>query len=171
MLKLSILHYDKNIFDELQSNWGIVTSNCKDKKNIMTISWGSIGVMWNKNVVFVFIRPTRYSFDLIENSNMFTLSFFNPKYKNSLSIAGTTSGKDQDKFIESGFTPLYDIDNDVYYIKEASYVFKLKKLYKSTINECDFIDKSLINKFYPKKDFHHMYVAEITEFLVNEVEE
>ena len=46
------------------------------------------------------------------------------------------------------------------------YVFE--KLFAQELKEESFIDKSLIDKWYPSKDYHTMYVAEIEKVLVKE---
>ena len=39
----------------------------------MTVSWGGTGVLWGKNVVFIFIRESRYTKDFIDNGEFFSL--------------------------------------------------------------------------------------------------
>lgn len=90
-----------------------------------------------------FVRPTRYTFNLMEESERFTLSFMDESYKGAMKIMGTKSGRDTDKYKESGFVPVYDTDSGVSYIKNANVVFKCKKLY------ADFLRKNayLMNLF------------------------
>lgn len=38
--------------------------------------FGAAGVMWGKNVAFVFIRQTRYTKEFVDNGETFSLSFF-----------------------------------------------------------------------------------------------
>ncbi len=47
----------------------------------MTASWGGVGYLWNKPVVFVFVRPERYTFEFIERCDCFTLSFLCEEYR------------------------------------------------------------------------------------------
>lgn len=44
----------------------LVTAGNKDAFNTMTANWGGIGFLWNKPVVYVFIRPERYTFGFME---------------------------------------------------------------------------------------------------------
>lgn len=64
-----------NFFEAISKEWMLVTAGTKDKFNTMTANWGGVGYLWNKPVVFVFIRPERYTFEFVENSETFTLSF------------------------------------------------------------------------------------------------
>ena len=53
----------------------LVTAGSKEHFNTMTASWGGIGWLWNKPVVFVFIRSERYTYEFMEENEYFTLSF------------------------------------------------------------------------------------------------
>ena len=47
-------------FTKLSKEWALVTAGDKEKSNTMTVSWGGTGVLWGKNVVYIFVRDTRY---------------------------------------------------------------------------------------------------------------
>jgi flavin reductase (DIM6/NTAB) family NADH-FMN oxidoreductase RutF len=164
------LDYVKNPFKEIGENFALVTAGGKDGYNPMTVSWGSVGKLWNKNVIILFIRPERATWTYLEKNPKFTVSFFNGEYKENLTLAGRISGHDyKDKFSEIGLTPIYDVDADIYYAKEASYIFKCSKLYVGDIEEDGFIDKSLIEKFYGSHGgYHKVVVAQINSYFVNE---
>lgn len=167
MLKMNASEFS-NVFNEFQDNWALITAGGKDNANPMTVSWGGCGVLWNKRVCFLFVRPQRYTWQILKDTERFSLSFFNGEYKDELLKAGRMTGKGIDKFKEIGLTPIYDIDHNLTYPAEASYVFKLRKLYVGDIKEEGFIDKTLIDVNYPNKDFHHVIIAEITNTLYNE---
>ena len=46
-----------NFIEIIGKEWMLVSAGDKDKFNMMTASWGGVGFLWNKPVVFVFIRP------------------------------------------------------------------------------------------------------------------
>ena len=71
----------------------------------MTISWGSLGVMWGRPFVQVVVRPQRYTFEFMERYQTFTLCAFPRQYHQALSLLGTKSGRDGDKIAEAGLTP------------------------------------------------------------------
>ena len=64
---------------------------------MMTASWGGLGHMYNKPVAFCFINPTRYTYQLMENNDTYTLSFYTETYRDILNYCGTNSGRDKDK--------------------------------------------------------------------------
>ncbi len=168
MVKDSVGNFDKNIFKELGDNWALVTAGTREECNPMTVSWGTVGKLWNKNVVIIFVRPQRYTMEFINKAEKFTISFFDGKYKDELTKAGRMTGKGIDKFKEIGLTPIYDIDHGTYFPKEASYVFKLRKLYVGDINPEAFVDKGVLEANYPNKDYHKVIIGEIFQYLKNE---
>lgn len=75
---------DINPFTKLSKEWALVTAGDKEKSNTMTVSWGGTGVLWGKNVVFIFIRESRYTKDFIDNGEFFSLSFLSEKYRDEI---------------------------------------------------------------------------------------
>ena len=84
----------------------LVAAGDKEKFNMMTASWGSMGYLWNKPVVMVFVRPQRYTFEFTERKDEFTLSFFDEKYRHALDVCGSVSGRDVNKVQENGESSL-----------------------------------------------------------------
>lgn len=150
---------DSNVFTLIGSTWMLVTAGNKESFNMMTASWGGLGVLWHKNVSFIFIRPCRYTYQFIEKSNTYTLSFFDPKYKDVLNICGTKSGRDCDKVKETGITPAETANGSIY-VSEAKLVVECKKIYHQDLEPDHFLDPGIM-KNYPEKDYHRMYVGEI----------
>lgn len=75
MKKLDINNLEINPFNKIGKEWMLVTSKKEDKVNAMTASWGGLGVLWNKNIAFIVLRPQRYTKEFIDSSNEFSLSF------------------------------------------------------------------------------------------------
>lgn len=152
-----------NVFNKLNNEWALVTANNNNKVNTMTISWGGFGVIWNKNVATIYIRNSRYTKKIIDSSNYFTISFYDDKYRDKLKYLGTTSGEYIDKIKNVNFNTV--IDNKVSYFKEANMVIICKKIYKGTLESCNFLDGS-INNNYKDGDYHTMYIGEIEKILI-----
>lgn len=98
---------DINPFTKLSKEWALVTAGDKEKSNTMTVSWGGTGVLWGKNVVFIFIRESRYTKDFIDNGEFFSLSFLSEKYRDALKYCGAHSGRGEDKWSKAGLTLLH----------------------------------------------------------------
>jgi hypothetical protein len=53
-------------------------------------------------------------------------------------------------------------------IAQATLVLECKKLYCDMLKEECFLDKSIVDKWYPTKDYHKAYVLEITHAYIKE---
>ena len=95
-----------NVIKLIGKDWMLVTAGRPGDYNTMTASWGGAGFLWNKPVVFVFVRHERHTYGFMEREDVFTLSFFDEKYRKALSLCGTKSGRDTDKAAETGLTPV-----------------------------------------------------------------
>ncbi len=151
-------------FSLIADNWMLVTAGSNDEYNTMTASWGYIGEMWGQRSAIAVIRPQRYTFEFIENSDYYTLSFFSEKYKKELSYCGSHSGRDVDKVKECGFTPV--ITSKGIYFEEADMVLFCRKVYSSDLRPENFKDKAIIDKWYPQNDFHRAYFGIVEKVLV-----
>ena len=155
-----------NPFDKISRQWMLVTAGNVDASNTMTASWGGVGIMWGKPVATVYIRPQRYTKEFIDTKDTFTLSFYKEEFRKTLSFLGSVSGRDQDKVKEAGLTPV-SVD-DTMAFEEADLVLVCRKMYHAPMPPENFDDKSNDEKWYPQKDYHVMYIAEITKALVKE---
>ena len=154
-----------NPFNLIGNDWMLITSGNEENFNTMTASWGGLGVLWNKKVAFSFVRPQRYTFEFMEENELFTLSFFDAKHKDALRLCGRKSGRDCDKVKEAGLTPFFE--DNTHCFEEAKMVLVCKKIYSQFISPECMIDKSL-EKNYENKDYHKMFIGEILKCLVRD---
>ena len=75
MKSIAIKDLSENFFEVIGKEWMLVTAGSKEHFNTMTASWGGIGWLWNKPVVFVFIRSERYTYELWRRTNISPFSF------------------------------------------------------------------------------------------------
>lgn len=148
-----------NPFERIGKDWCLITAGTPESYNTMTASWGGVGILWGKEVVTCYIRPQRYTKEFVDREEYFTLSFFPDGYRNALSFCGTKSGRDYDKAAETGLTPLFT-DNTVAF-EEANLVLVCRKLYAQSMTEESFVDREVLEKDYPNRDLHTVYVGEI----------
>ena len=153
----------RNPFTLIHKDWMLITAEKEDKVNTMTASWGGVGIIWNKKVAYIFIRPQRYTKEFVDASQRFSLSVLPDSYRKELTYLGRVSGRDEDKIAKTGLKVAYE--EGVPYFEESKYVLICRKLYAQDLKGECFIDKSLDPKNYPTQDYHTMYVAEIEEVL------
>lgn len=159
----SIEQFEFNPFTKIGKDWALVSVGTKEKYNTMTVSWGGVGVLWGKNVAFIFIRDSRYTNELLKENGLFSISFPNEQYREAMNYCGSHSGRDVEKFKEAKLTAAFR--HGIPYVDEASIVMLCSKMAAVPINEDSFQDKSIKEKWYKDGDYHTMYVAEIIEVM------
>ena len=157
----------ENVIKLIGRQWMLITSGTKDNYNMMTASWGGLGILWYKPVCFIFVRPSRYTYQYLERDDNFSISFLNEDYKSLLNILGTKSGRDINKMEEANLTPVEDLDT--IYFQEARMVFICKKIYTHDINNKNFITP-IREDVYKDGDYHRMYICEIVKCLIKNEE-
>ena len=166
MLEVSPSKLQDNPFQMIGQDWMLITAEKEGKVNTMTASWGGLGVMWGKNVAFIVIRPQRYTKEFVDAADSFSLSFYDNSFHKILGYLGTVSGRDEDKVSKSGLTILHE--DSIPYFSEANTVLFCKKLFKQQYEEKSFIDTNLPGIHYPEKDYHYLYIAEISKIFEKE---
>jgi flavin reductase (DIM6/NTAB) family NADH-FMN oxidoreductase RutF len=151
-----------NAVNQWDKNWFLLTSGSflERKFNSMTISWGSIGVMWGKPFVQVVVRPSRHTYTFMEKYSDFTICSFGPEYKKILNLLGSKSGRDMDKINHSGLTPIGSKKVASPGFTEANLILECRTMYKARITPDQFKDAT-IESSYPSKDYHTSYFGEI----------
>jgi flavin reductase (DIM6/NTAB) family NADH-FMN oxidoreductase RutF len=150
------------------NDWAVVFAGNKESKNAMTVSLGGIGIMWNKSVVYIVIRKSRFTHDFIERENYFSVNFLSSDYKKELTYLGTKSGRNEDKIAKSKLNVDYIKvgGKDVPIFSDSQKTLVCKVIFKQAYTKESFLDSS-INKWYKDSDYHDLYIAEIVEALAN----
>lgn len=133
------------------------------RANTMTASWGGLGELWNKPVATIYVRPSRYTKEIIDESEYFSLSVLPNQYRNALEYCGTHSGRDGDKFRNAKIDVAYT--NGTPYIKQARLVLICRKLYAQPFDPYSFTNEKILKQNYKKDDFHTMYIGEIIKVM------
>lgn len=156
-----------NLFEAISKEWMLVTAGQPEKFNTMTANWGGTGYLWNKPVAFIFIRPERYTFQFLEQNDLFTLSFLGEAHKEVHKICGSQSGRDLDKVKATGLQPVVTPEGAITF-EQARLTLVCKKLYADTIRPEKFLVPGITEKWYDEAHggFHQMYIAEIVKVLV-----
>lgn len=155
----------ENLFRAVGEDWMLVTAEKKDGSvNTMTASWGGFGVMWGRPVCVCVIRPQRYTLEFVNEAERLTLSFLEDGHREALNICGKKSGRDCDKITEAGLDVVKD--GDIAGFAQARMVVAGKKIYVDRIKEDCFLDRSIIDSKYPKRDYHIVFVCEIEKVFV-----
>ena len=153
----------------------ILSVGNKNLYNSMTIEWGSLGVAFKKPVFTVYVKPDkpdRYTYEVMEKSDIFTVNFIERKLLKKFAIYGTKSGKDINKEEEAG-THIKFLEKGGITFGEAVEVYVCKKMAKSVIDEntMDPYIKELYRnnvKVYKTLKPHVLYIGEIIGHYIRE---
>jgi flavin reductase (DIM6/NTAB) family NADH-FMN oxidoreductase RutF len=145
-----------------EDGWFLLTSGDFEKGhfNAMTISWGSIGVIWSKPFVQVVVRPSRYTYTFMSKYPDFTVCAFGEEYREALQLLGSKSGRDLDKITASNLTLIRSQVVRAPSFFEANLILECRKLYQAPLIPENFLT-SEIEKCYSANDYHTSYFGEI----------
>ena len=129
--------FKTDIFNLFDQKWAVLTADTPDRWNAMTISWGSMGTIWGypqngRPIVTVYVDPLRYTYEVLNQSDSFTVSFFPEERRKDLIMMGSRSGRNGDRLKGSGLTPVNNHGFVTY--KEAELTFECRKLFQQTLD-------------------------------------
>ena len=139
--------------------------------NSMVIGWGHIGIEWGRPIFVAYVRESRYTKEMVENSGEFTVNVPMGDFDSSIiRICGSKSGRDLDKIKELGLH-LVDSDHvDVPGIQEFPLTLECKVIYKQK-QDLSAIPEDILARYYPEipgadfdgqsRDYHYAYYGEI----------
>ena len=114
-------------------------------------------------MVFVFVRPERYTYEFIEENEFFTLSFLGEEGKEIHKVCGSKSGRTTDKVAATGLRPVATPCGSVAF-ENSRLTLECRKLYGEDMKPSAFLAPETIEKWYndrPGGSIHKMYIAEI----------
>jgi len=161
------LHAD-HLLDRLKRGGVLLTTKAENKINTMTIGWGSISEYWGKEVFIVPVRHSRYTHDLLEKSQAFTVSV--PRYNElakQIAYCGSNSGRDVDKFEKCKLTAKVAKLVDVPIVGEAYLHYECKIIAKIDMTQ-EHVAKEIVHNWYSTNDYHTLYFGEIVECYITE---
>lgn len=153
-----------NIIKMLELDWMLITAGDSNQFNMMTASWGGLGRLYERPTATCFIYPTRFTYQLMERGDYYTLSFYTEAYREQLQYTGSNSGKNVDKVKATGLTPI-TTPNGAKAFSEAWLIIECKKMVSQTLTPEALVDDKLKDEWIGKQ-LHKMYIGEITNVWV-----
>ena len=129
----------------------MVSVGTKDgRTNIVTIAWTGT-ICTNPAMLYISVRPERYSYDMIKESGEFVLNLTTEALAKATDYCGVRSGRDVDKWKETGLTK-----------GKANELF-----YSPIIEECPVNIECKVTEI-KELGSHHMFLAEVVSVQVSE---
>ena len=151
--------FQGNPFTMIGNQWYLLTAGTPEHYKTMTASWGAMGVIWGAPSFQCVVRTNRYTYQFMEEQELFSICFFPESNKPALQFCGSHSGRDCDKAAETGLTPI-ELDGTTAF-EEAELVFICKKRYACMMEQDAFTDPAVYSRWYEKDPMHKQYVGEI----------
>ena len=147
---------------------GVLLTTCADGEvNTMTISWGNLGIEWNKPLFTAYVRQSRHTKTLLDKNGEFTVNIpVDAVDKQIISVCGTRSGRDIDKFKELGLTLVPGQTVCVPAIAQLPLTLECKVVYQQD-QDLSVLEPAAREHCYKpgtanENDFHTAYYGEIT---------
>ncbi|MBI5686119.1 MAG: flavin reductase family protein [Verrucomicrobia bacterium] len=137
----------------------LCTMGADGKPNPMTVGWMVGGVIWGKPILEVLVRPSRYSYSRLEQVSEFTVNVMPPEFAEAIQICGSMSGRDTDKFAETGMTATPSQQVKVPLIEQAVISYECRVVHTNEVIPPR-LAPEIVSSFYPQGDFHRVFFGE-----------
>ena len=154
-----------DVFTLVGKVFPVVTAGRKDHYNSMTASGGGMGLHFRKPATWCIFASSRYTLEIIQKEQTYTLSYFPDEYKKQVLFLGSKSGRDSEKMKEVELTSIQTPSGNISF-KEARLIIECKLTQITTANAEDFYSqeaKDYLKEAYIDENEIRKYVfGEIT---------
>lgn len=156
--------YDYRLNDTLARlvNPGLLLVGTKrdGTSNVMAIGWASVGIVWGKPMFPVMVRPSRYTYEFIEDSGVFTVNVPGDDLRAWVGVCGTQSGRNVDKFGAYNMTVTRGQTVDAVTIDACPMVYECRVVYYDDVVSAN-LSAEIEGRAYKGRDYHRIYYGEI----------
>lgn len=127
----------------------VTVADCEGNSNIITIAWTGT-ICTNPPMAYISVRPERYSYHMLRESGEFVINLATESMAYATDYCGVRSGRNVDKWKETGLTPV------------PAQTVKAPVIAESPVAiECRVTEVKELGS-------HHMFLAEVTGVSVDE---
>ncbi len=157
---LDFTHYLRKTLEKMNNPGLLLLSGNANESNVMTIGWGTIGIIWGKPIFCVLVRPSRYTDSFIKKYNEFTVNVPFDGMEGIALYCGTVSGRNYNKFKKKNITLLPGKKVKCPSIKECDIIYECRVIHKNIIVPAGLIP-GISSEYYKEGDYHTVYFGEI----------
>lgn len=163
MDQAKLLQYAETIYQRFPAPGAFLVAGTGDSANPMTIGWGYVGICWRKPVMVVAVRDSRHTQPLMDKHHEFTVSMPLSGMEAELGKAGSTSGRDGDKWAGCGLEKAVAHTVSVPAVRmENGITLECKTVMVSDMRD-GFVDPDILSTFYKDDDTHKLYFGVIQD--------
>lgn len=144
--------------------WALLATGDEARSNCMTISWGGLGTLWGKPVATAYVRESRYTKELLDAGDTFSINFFDGTERRALSYLGSATGRDGDKLAKTGLTQSFVTGVPV--IEQAKVALVCRKAFVGPLAREGFVDPTVEARQYARGNYHTIYIGYVEHVLV-----
>jgi flavin reductase (DIM6/NTAB) family NADH-FMN oxidoreductase RutF len=168
--QISPAEIDDDIFTLVGKDFYAITAGKKDHYNSMVGSGGGFGLLFKKPTTWCLLRQDRYTLELIQKNQTFTITFFPDEYKERMLFLGRKSGRESNKMKEVELTAV-EIPSGNISFKEAKLIVECTLTAIMTPNPNDFYSqesRDYIDEAYKDvNEYRKLVFGEITFVWLN----
>ena len=153
-----------------------LTASADGRVNPMTISWGMLGIEWNRPLFITYVRTGRFTHGLLDRNPEFTVNLPAPGTDHPtrlVSYLGTHSGRNEDKIATLGLHLVPGSEVSVPGLAELPLTLECRILYRQLQQADCFLpgNEAILKSCYPQdvpseatgsnRDFHTAIYGEI----------
>jgi len=138
----------------------VVSLDGRGRPNVMTASWGAMGVFWSKPIFIAPIRKSRYTHACIRKTGDFTLNVLPGKLADLAMFCGTVSGRDHDKFAEAKLTPAPALRVRSPIVEECVLHYECRVVHANAVVP-EALLRDIANTHYRDRDYHSYFFGEV----------
>ncbi|NUQ01983.1 MAG: flavin reductase, partial [Armatimonadetes bacterium] len=138
----------------------LVTISLTGKPNAMTVGYLLLGRLWDRPVMQVFVRPSRYSYTCLQAMHDYTIAVLPPERDEDLLFCGRHSGRELDKIKRRGLTPIAARHTRSPLLDEALITYECSVLHHLPVDPSD-LPPTVEHGLYAEGDYHEGFVGEI----------
>ncbi len=136
----------------------LVAAGANGKPNAMTIGWGAVGLIWGKHIFTVLVRPSRFTYALLNESDSFTVCLPSPGMREAVEYCGQYSGRDGDKLAACHLTTIPSTKVKAPGIAACPVIYECRIVHYNEVNPPTLARDITA---YPRGDYHRIYSGEI----------
>lgn len=161
-MEYSTVHYTTYLSETLAvlENPGLllVTAGRDGQANAMTIGWATVGRVWGRPTMVVLVRPSRYTYQLLSQSDSFTVCVPRPDMREVVEYCGQYTGRDGDKLAACNLSVLPSTQVAAPGLAGCPVIYECRVVH---INEVNPPALARDITAYPRGDYHRLYYGQI----------
>lgn len=153
--------YFQQVNKTLGSTGLLLAAGGPDKPtNAMAIGWGALGIVLGRPMWAVLVRPSRFTYQLIEETGNFTVNVPGKDLTEAVAYCGSHSGRDENKLAKLGLSVSIGQEVSSGIIEACPINYECQVVGKFDIVP-EMLAEAVKSECYPQGDYHRVYFGQV----------